>query len=72
MKLTSNGILFEGYKLASPDTHICRFTDKDGATLLIKTTTLVRMYELAKFDLERNGAWEYVLEEVEEESKNIS
>ena len=61
MKLTNRGIVFECYRNASPSSDYCSFTDTDGATLIIKTSTLVRMFELVKFDLERNGAWEYVL-----------
>ena len=56
MKLTNRGIVFECYRNASPSREYCSFTDTDGATLIIKTSTLVRMFELVKFDLERNGA----------------
>lgn len=68
MQLTSQGIFFEDYKLASPCTGYSRFTDKDGATLLIRTTTLIRMYEIVKYDLERRDLWDFILEEVEKES----
>ena len=58
MKITSNGVMFEGqYTSASPSPGVCRFVDRDGASLLIEARTLVAMYELVRFDLERRGGW---------------
>jgi hypothetical protein len=65
MKITDRGLVFEGYRCASPSTGYCSFTDKGGATLLIEATTLVKMYELVKFDLERRGGWQAVMSELE-------
>lgn len=65
MKITDRGVVFEGcYRSANPSTGFCSFTDKDGATLLIEASTIVRMYEIVKFDLERRGGWGQVLEEL--------
>lgn len=65
MQLTDHGLIFDDYRGANPSTGYCSFTDKDGATLLIKTTTLVRMYEVVKFDLERRCGWQQVMSELE-------
>ena len=65
MKITRNGVLFESYVSASPASTISAFTDRDGATLLIDTATLVRMYELVRFDLERRGGWADVMARME-------
>lgn len=65
MKITKNGVLFINYRTAAPGTHLSSFTDGDGGTLLISTQTLVRMYELVKFDLEKRNCWQIVLGEVE-------
>jgi len=65
MKLTERGVVFEGYRSANPSTGYCSFTDRDGATLLIEATTVVRMYEIIKFDLERRGGWQAVISELE-------
>ena len=65
MQIASRGVVFEDYNGASPSTGYCSFTDKDGATLLIKAATLVRMYEIVKFDLERRHGWEAVIAELE-------
>lgn len=65
MKITERGIIFEGYRGASPSTGYCSFTDRDGATLLIEATTVIRMYEIIKFDLERRGGWQAVISELE-------
>lgn len=67
MKLTERGVVFEGYRSANPSTGYCSFTDHDGATLLIEATTIVRMYEIIKFDLERRGGWQAVMSELETE-----
>lgn len=61
MKITNNGVIFTDYQRASPGTITSSFTDRDGATLLIDTGTLIRMYDLCKFDLERKGAWSSVM-----------
>ncbi len=65
MQITKNGLIFSDYQWASPGIDFSSFTDKDGATLLIDTDTLVRMYELCKFDLERRGGWAAVMARVE-------
>lgn len=65
MKITNNGALFADYRSASPGVDLSSFTDRDGATLLIDTATLVRMYELCKFDLERRGGWVAVMQRVD-------
>ena len=62
MKITSTGVAFRDYVSACPSPTICSFTDRDGATLLIDTPTLVRMYELVRFDLERRGGWADLLD----------
>lgn len=67
MKITDRGVVFEGmYRGASPSTGYCSFTDQDGATFLIEAATLVRMYEIVKFDLERRNGWDYVMSMVEQ------
>ncbi len=66
MKITDNGIIFEDYKAASPSTGYCLFVDVDGAKFLIKAETIVNMYNLIKFDLERRSGWEEVMQRVEE------
>lgn len=64
MKLTGNGVTFENYVSANPNQYYSTFTDDEGATIRIKTSTLCRMYELVKFDLQRRNGWEFVLEEL--------
>lgn len=64
MKLTGNGLTVEDYVSANPNQYYSTFTDSEGATISIKTTTLCRMYELVKFDLQRRNGWEFVLEEL--------
>lgn len=61
MKVTANGVVFDNYRGASPGFPYSAFRDHDGATLLIDTATLVRMYDLCKFDLERRGLWDEVV-----------
>lgn len=68
MKITSTGAHFDNYVSASPSATVCAFDDRDGATLLIDTPTLVRMYELVKFDLERRGGWADLMARMESES----
>ncbi len=69
MKITDRGVVFEGdYKGASPSTSYCSFTDAEGAKFLIEATTLVRMYEVVKADLERKNNWNYVVEQLENHS----
>lgn len=66
MKIGQQGVYFEGmYTSAGPGVSLCRFTDKDGAVFMIDTTTLLRMAEIVKFDLERWNKLEYVMEQVE-------
>jgi len=66
MKITDRGVVFEGmYRSANPSTGYCSFTDQDGATILIEAATIVRMYEIIKFDLERRGGWKQVMDLVE-------
>lgn len=65
MKINVNGVTFDNYRSASPGVYLSTFTDAEGATLLIDTATLVRMYELCKFDLERRNGWAAVMERVE-------
>jgi hypothetical protein len=65
MKITDRGLFFTEYKSASPGVFVSSFTDKDGAALLIDTVTLVRMYELCKFDLQHRGGWADVMARVE-------
>lgn len=69
MKITSTGVYFDGYVNASPSSATCAFTDRDGATLLIDTATLVRMYELVRFDLERRGGWAAVMAMIDGDAK---
>lgn len=69
MRITANGVTFENYRSASPGEYVSTFTDSDGATLLIDTVTLVRMYELCKFDLERRNGWDSVMLQVGEPLK---
>ena len=66
MKINGHGLMFADYILASPGAQVSTFTDSDGATLRIDTLTLVRMYELCKFDLERRNLWASVLERLAE------
>jgi hypothetical protein len=65
MQVTDKGVFFTDYRSASPGVGVSSFTDRDGATLFIDTGTLVRMYELCKFDLERRGGWAAVMARVE-------
>lgn len=65
MHITKNGLIFCDYQGASPGIDFSSFTDKDGATLLIDAATLVRMYELCKFDLERRHGWAAVMAKIE-------
>jgi hypothetical protein len=65
MQVTDKGVFFTDYRSASPGVDVSSFTDRDGATLLIGTDALVRMYELCKFDLERRGGWAAVMKRVE-------
>lgn len=65
MKITDRGVFFEDYLGCSPSTGVCSFTDIEGATLLIQATTLVKMYEIVKFDLERRNGWNFVMAELE-------
>jgi len=65
MKITKFGIFFENYQGASPGIDFSSFTDKDGATLLIDTATLVRMYELCKVDLTKRHGWAAVMDKLE-------
>lgn len=66
MNITSGGVTFEEYVRANPSAWYSEFTDADGATLRIKTTTLIKMYELVKFDLERQGSFETVVQSIEQ------
>lgn len=61
MKITSCGVVFTDFVGASPCTALSTFTDREGATLLVDTAALVRMYELCKVDLERRGTWGAVM-----------
>lgn len=65
MQVTDKGVFFADYRSASPGVGVSSFTDRDGATLFIATDTLVRMYELLKFDLEHRGGWAAVMARVE-------
>ena len=65
MKITDKGVMFSEYRSASPGIGVSAFTDCDGATLLIDTATLARMYELCKFDLERRNGWAAVMARIE-------
>lgn len=65
MKINMNGVTFDNYRSASPGVYMSSFTDSDGATLLIDTATLVRMYELCRLDLERRNGWAAVMARVE-------
>lgn len=67
MQITKNGVIFDNYQSASPGIGFSSFTDKDGATLIIDTATLVRMYELCKFDLERRNVWNAVMDKLEKD-----
>ena len=67
MKITSNGLVFEDYNSANPSQTYSTFTTPEGVKLHIKTTTLVKMYSLVQFDLERRGVWQYVLDTLEGE-----
>lgn len=66
MLITRSGVTFSGYQSASPGSMVSSFTDEHGASLLIDTATLVRMYELVKFDLERRGGWDELMQRVQE------
>lgn len=68
MKISEAGTYFEDYVSARPGTFISRFTDSEGATLLIPTALLVKMYELVKFDLERSGSWKNVQSQLNDET----
>lgn len=68
MNININGVTFQDYERARPSTGYSEFIDKDGATLIIKTTTLIKMYELVKFDLELQGTFDYVLDKAKAES----
>ena len=65
MKINANGVAFNNYRSASPGVTVSTFVDDEGATLIIDTATLVRMYELCKCDLERRHGWAAVMERVE-------
>ena len=65
MDMTRHGVHFTDYRSASPGLEVSTFTDRDGATLLINTATLVRMYELCKLDLERRNGWGAVMQHVD-------
>lgn len=65
MKITSTGVYFDSYVGASIAPTVCAFDDRDGATLLIDAATLVRMYELVRFDLERRGGWADLMSRIE-------
>ena len=67
MKITANGLVFEDYNSANPAQSYSTFTTPEGVKLHIKTTTLVKMYSLVQFDLERRGVWQYVLDTLEAE-----
>ena len=67
MKITDKGLTIEDYQSANPNQYYSTFTDVDGARFSIKTTTLVKMYELVKFDLERRNGWNFVMDELEKE-----
>jgi hypothetical protein len=69
MKLTDNGAVFDDYRSCSPSTNYCSFTDHEGATLLIPAATLVRMYNIVKYDLETRHGWLQVMDTVEEEQQ---
>jgi hypothetical protein len=61
MQILKEGVLFDDYIKAHPNCYTSTFTDKDGATLIINTTTLIHMYELCKFELTRRGEWDSVM-----------
>lgn len=65
MQITKNGLIFRDYRWASPGVELSSFTDNDGATLVIDTAALIRMYELCKLDLERRNGWAAVMARVE-------
>jgi len=65
MQVTDKGVFFTDYRSASPGIDVSAFADRAGATLLIDTATLVRMYELCRLDLERRGGWAAVMARVE-------
>jgi hypothetical protein len=66
MDITKHGVLFEDYVRACPDS-LCRFIDSQGATLLIPATTLIRMYELVKFDLSHRNMWDGLMRELDKQ-----
>lgn len=70
MKITGQGLFIDNFRNASPSLGYCTFTDTDGGTFIIKTTVLVHMYELVKFDLKRRGLWHVVLDTLETETKS--
>jgi len=72
MKINSTGVMFCDYRGASPGIDFSSFTDEDGATLLIDTATLVRMYELCKFDLERRHGWAAVMAKIETPNADVT
>lgn len=54
MRITSNGVHIGGmYKRAFPGQYTTTFVDYDGVAIEIDTKTIVCLYELVKFDLER-------------------
>jgi hypothetical protein len=67
MEITNKGVVFESYRSVNPSEGYSCFTDEDGAKLLIKTTTLVKMYEIVKYDLERRNGWAGLMATLEEE-----
>jgi len=70
MKITNEGVVFLDYQTASPHINMSQFTDSDGGTLLIATRTLVRMYELVKFDLaQHNAEWQAIVETLAHEHR---
>jgi hypothetical protein len=71
MKLLSTGVIFDEYVSASPDGILSGFIDRDGAVLWIPTATLIKMYELVRFDLERKGGWASVMMQCERDGGKI-
>jgi hypothetical protein len=72
MKFSRNGFTFDAYRSASPGVQMSSFTDADGATLHIDTATLVQMYELVKFDLQRRSGWAEVIERAKAKPKDAT
>jgi hypothetical protein len=60
MIIGSRGIYFTDYTSANITKDVCEFKDPNGATLLIDAITLVHMYELMKFHLQKEGSWHLV------------